>query len=295
LIEPHILERSKVERKPTTALKNDFVSSINVDDDVNVSSTKGGFVGIVTESQDSSLSGNKGHYETSISSSDPSLAGSDNSFSSTVIASDDINQQGFITVNSGSDMGGISISVNAQFTGSLVGEFDSTQYEQIGMSPDSLTVATFGIFGENGHAIITRLDKDNNFVKERKRVDIVTEQFTIDVPQNIDSNDASKGREFVTKTFNRKKLTIRDFSQSGSLVTGDIISSVPLNGHGVYHYRNVGDLTTGLENSYFNGSKQTSTTTLDGGSPVETFTTNPNTLRVSDTGRGSGEPILEVD
>ena len=36
-------------------------------------------------------------------------------------------------------------------------------------------------------------------------------------------------------------------------------------------------------------------TTLDGGSPVQTFTTNPNTLRVSDSGRGSGEPILEVD
>lgn len=295
LIEPHILERSKVQRKPTTALKNDFASSINVDDDVNVSSTKSGFVGIVTESKESNLSGNKGHYETFISSSEPTLAGSDSSYSSTVVASDDINQQGFITVNSGSDMGGISINVNAQFTGSLVGEYDSAQYEQIGMNPDSLAVAGFGLFGENGHAIITRLDKDNNFVKERKRVDIVTERYTVDVPQNIDSNDSSKGREFVTKTFNRKKLTIRDFAQSGSLVSGDVISQVPLNGHGVYHYRNVGDLTTGLENSYFNGSKQTSATTLDGGSPVETFTTNPNTLRVSDTGRGSGEPILEVD
>jgi hypothetical protein len=28
---------------------------------------------------------------------------------------------------------------------------------------------------------------------------------------------------------------------------------------------------------------------------VETFTTNPNILRVAKTGRGSGEPILEVD
>jgi hypothetical protein len=26
-----------------------------------------------------------------------------------------------------------------------------------------------------------------------------------------------------------------------------------------------------------------------------TFTTNPNTLKVSNTGRGSGEPILEVN
>jgi hypothetical protein len=28
---------------------------------------------------------------------------------------------------------------------------------------------------------------------------------------------------------------------------------------------------------------------------VETFTTNPNILRVAKTGRGSGEPILETD
>ena len=50
-----------------------------------------------------------------------------------------------------------------------------------------------------------------------------------------------------------------------------------------------------MENSFFNGSKQTSATTLDGGSPVVSFTTNPNTLKVSDSGRGSGEPILEVE
>ena len=28
---------------------------------------------------------------------------------------------------------------------------------------------------------------------------------------------------------------------------------------------------------------------------AETFVTNPNTLKVSDSGRGSGEPILEVE
>ena len=58
---------------------------------------------------------------------------------------------------------------------------------------------------------------------------------------------------------------------------------------------NTGDLTSGMENSFFNGSKQTSATTLDGSSPVQSFTTNPNTLRVNESGRGSGEPILEVE
>ena len=54
-------------------------------------------------------------------------------------------------------------------------------------------------------------------------------------------------------------------------------------------------LSTGLERSYFIGSQQTATTTPDGLPAVETFTTNPNILRVAKTGRGSGEPILEVD
>ena len=86
-------------------------------------------------------------------------------------------------------------------------------------------------------------------------------------------------------------------SQSGSAptVSGNVTEVTPLDGFFSTHYTNVGDLTSGMENSFFNGSKQTSATTLDGGSPVQTFTTNPNTLRVSDSGRGSGEPILEVD
>ena len=75
----------------------------------------------------------------------------------------------------------------------------------------------------------------------------------------------------------------------------NIVSATPLNGYFPSHYRNTGDLTSGMENSFFKGSKQTASTTLDGTSPIQTFSTNPNTLRVSDTGRGSGEPILEVD
>jgi hypothetical protein len=78
-------------------------------------------------------------------------------------------------------------------------------------------------------------------------------------------------------------------------VGGNIVQVTAVNNYSSQHYRSVEDLTGGLENSFFNGSLQTSTTTIDGGSPVQTFTTNPNTLRVSDSGRGSGEPILEVE
>jgi hypothetical protein len=50
-----------------------------------------------------------------------------------------------------------------------------------------------------------------------------------------------------------------------------------------------------MKRSFWKGSVQNSTTTPDGLDAVETFTTNPNILRVAKTGRGSGEPILEVD
>ena len=76
---------------------------------------------------------------------------------------------------------------------------------------------------------------------------------------------------------------------------GTVVQVTPLEGYLPTHNRFTSDLTTGLENSYFKGCKQTQATTLDGAPPVEIFTTNPNTLKVSDSGRGSGEPIIEIE
>jgi hypothetical protein len=68
----------------------------------------------------------------------------------------------------------------------------------------------------------------------------------------------------------------------------------PLKGYFPTHYKYKNNLYEGLQRSFFKGSVQSSTTTPDGLSAVETFTTNPNILRVANTGRGSGEPILIV-
>ena len=296
LIEPHILERSKIEHRPTSASLHNHSSTIDIYDDINVISTDNVLSGIVTASFDT-IVGSKNNFEGILDSTDsvPNLIGSNQVLNATAVVNDDSKQHGFITVSSGSDMGGISIKIDASFNTPIQGEYDSTMFNQIGMDMDSLTVAGFGVFAQNGHAIVTKLDKDNNFTKTRKRVDVITESYIVDVPQNINSSDQSMGREFVAQTFFRKKLSFRDFADSGSLAADNVVSVVPLDGYVPYHYRNVGDLTSGLENSFSNGSKQTSKTTLDGGSPVQTFTTNPNTLRVSDSGRGSGEPILQVD
>jgi hypothetical protein len=76
---------------------------------------------------------------------------------------------------------------------------------------------------------------------------------------------------------------------------GNIVEASKLNGYFPTHYIFKNNLAEGLKRSFWQGSIQTTATTPDGLDPVETFTTNPNILRVAKTGRGSGEPILEVD
>jgi hypothetical protein len=302
LIEPHILERSKLELKPTTAQNNQYNSEVDTQEDISITSDNHMILASITSSQEVSLVSNTNTFNAEVTASDDVIVTSSyDVYESEVTASDDINQTGFITVNSGSDMGGISISVDAQFTGSVQGAYDSTAYQQIGMGAESLSRLGFGLYGKDSHSIRTRLDKNNNFVKDRVKVFLLKESYSEDVPQNINSSDESLGREFVSITKYKQFVNILPFTGSdGSettdpVVAGNIVQVTPLDGNFETHYSNVGDLTSGLENSFFNGSSQTSKTTLDGGSPVVTFTTNPNTLRVSDSGRGSGEPILEVD
>ena len=97
------------------------------------------------------------------------------------------------------------------------------------------------------------------------------------------------------------KLIITPFTGSDGnpsslpIVTGSIKEVIPVKGYLPTHYKNVKDVSKGLENSKFYGSKQTANTTIDRAAPVETFATNPNTLVVNKAGRDSNEPILEVE
>jgi len=299
LIEPHILERSKTEWKRPSGEKNDYAATINVEEDVNVTSTNDQYNMVVDASLNSELSGENPQYDTTIITQDDiNLTGTRDDYSTIINTENDINLYGEITRNSGSDMGGISITIDAKFTGSIQGQYDSTAYQQIGMDPDSVSVLGFGLYGSGSHSIRTRLI-NNNFVKDRVKVYLLKESSTELVPTISGSDGGSYYRLSISENEEvvkyQNKVTILPFNASDPVVGGNIVEVTPLNGYFPSHYRNVGDLTSGMENSFFNGSKQTSATTLDGSSPVQTFTTNPNTLRVSDTGRGSGEPILEVD
>ena len=301
LIEPHILERSKVKWNKPTSEKGDYAGTIDTKEDTTIIATSEGTEVSLSIVEDVLFDVTNPQYEGTITDTEvSSLSGVRLDYSGSYRTTDDSAQYGFMTVNSGSDMGGIVFDIDAKLGSSLTGEYESDSFTQVGMDKDSITVAGFGVFGSGSHSIRTYIDVFGNTIKERVKIFNVKESYQVEVPQNINPNDESLGREFVTQTLFRNKVTILPFTGSDNLETptpsgGNIVSATPLNGYFSSHYRNVGDLTTGLENSYFRGCKQTQLTTLDGGSPVVTFTTNPNTLRVNDTGRGSGEPILIVE
>ena len=292
LIEPHMLERSKIKRVKPTAENSKIESSISIQENVFVTSSKDDYFVELNLKEQTTLVGSNDFYEAEILEAvNTSLVGTNDNYESIISASEN-----FITSG---EISGIDIEIGAEFTQSVQGEYDSTAYQQIGMEPDSLSVTGFGLYGSGSNAIITKIDKNNNFVRERAKVFLLKESFTVNIPKLVNSASLDTELESVTKF--RHKVTILPFTGSDGyesvdpLVTGSIVEVTPLNGAFPTHYKNTGDLTSGMENSFFNGAKQTSATTLDGSSPVQSFTTNPNTLKVSDSGRGSGEPILEVE
>ena len=296
LIEPHILERSKVKWSKPTATEDSLETSIDVESHTNVISTYDVVDSKIDIVNDVSIDVSNPQYDGVVTSiTDVSLNADVSKLESNIDTNTTTNQFGYMTINSGSNMGGIVFNIDAQLGSSIMGEYEAESYTQVGMDPDSISVKGFGLWGSDGNSQITKLDKFGNITKERKKVFRIKESYEVNVPQNINLSDSSLGTELVSKTLYRYKITILDWDATTPSVSGNIVEVTPLDGYLPSHYKNVGDLTTGLENSFFKGSKQTQFTTLDGGSPIVTFTTNPNTLKVSNTGRGSGEPILEVN
>ena len=296
LIEPHILERSKVKWNKPSAVNAQHEVTIDTNETTNQFASYQNINAFISTSNAIDLNVTNPQYSVEIQThGDLNLVGTNNSYNSEIDTFSTTNVFGTITTDSTKTMGGIFAPIDATITGSIRGEYDQTEFTQVGLDRDSLSVAGFGLFGSNGNVIRTYRDVWGNFIKERNKVFLIKESYTKNIPENINTLDKSLGTELISRTFYRTKVTILDWDGITPTVGGNIIEVTPLNGYFSTHYRNTGDLSTGLQNSYFNGSKQTAKTNILGGSPVQTFTTNPNILKVSDTGRGSGEPILVVD
>jgi hypothetical protein len=183
----------------------------------------------------------------------------------------------------------------------LIGEADAFSSEQIGMNPNSLANKGFGLYAENGTGIYKYYDIFGNYTQSRQSMFVVKEQYQKKISTQTGgwpTNGAQPGDsvvyEDVVNTFYRLNVSLLPFS--GSITLGNnVVEVTSINGYLPTHYKFVNNLSQGLRDSFFNGSKQTEATTPDGLPPVETFTTNPNILRVASAGRGSGEPILQVD
>lgn len=294
LIEPHFLERSKVARKKPTGDDYQQDTTIDYKNQYNVISDINQYETIVDGNLSENLTGENNQYEGIIySASLDNIFAENNQYDSLVATNDNLLQiaesyQKEVEIFSILDRGTVLGEIDLYDMNMVVGQ---SEYETIG----------FGIYAQNGYAIRNYFDENNRVVKERIKVDLITEQKRRDVVApiiKINGKGDPRGGYYLTSSFyTETRLNIQPYSGSKVINpgTGSIIAVQKVDGYLPTHYRNTSDLTRGLQNSFYRGSKNTAATTLDGSSPIETFTSNPNTLTVNKTGRNTSEPILEIE
>lgn len=295
LIEPHYLERSKTKWTKPTSEKRDYETSIDVDEDVNLTSENTQYDVVLDAEEDLTLSHQYDNYDANIDAEeDVVLISTNPQYDSSIDIDEDIEFIGtYPTYNVSVDAGVSEPTLGASIHG--------FEFEQIGMEKDSLANAGYGLYASlPATGSVTKLDIFGNLFTTREQIYLIKERYIEKVEVQTEGYPATSNNEQVKYELQdvtkfRYKVSRVAVGTTPPSVGNDIVEVTPLNGYFPTHYKYKNNLSQGLKNSFFDGSKQTATTTPDGLDPVETFTTNPNILRVADTGRGSGEPILEVD
>ena len=295
LIEPHLLERSKVKWNKPTSERGDYDSTIDAGNNVTIESSADQYLATLDTNQDVQFGFEYNNYDVSIDVDDSiDFTTSYPTYDSSIVVDDDINLIGnplMYDAEIEATLGEPLIEVTTE---------DIFSTTQIGMDKDSLNVGGFGLYAEDGVGIVSELDIFGNYTSSRQQIYKIKESYVEKVKVQTEGWPATTNNEQIKYeiqeiTNYRYKITKLPFGSNDPVVGNNVVEVTPLNGYFSSHYRNSNNLNQGLIYSFFDGSKQTAQTTPDGLSPVETFTTNPNILRVADTGRGSGEPILEVN
>ena len=337
LIEPSLLERSKIKITKPVAENILHTASINTMDSILIEMSVPTYTGSLNMNDgitfEATLPCYSGSYDIienlNITTEYPTYGGN-----YSVIGN--ITSSAFVLSNL-PNAGGIIIGIDCGLQNpTILGEVDlEDAYQQVGNDVDSPFNRGFGIVGLNGAVDRTYYDDNGNLVlTQRYNSYIITVRYTRSIPKRVPANGLSSSLFNTTKLsatdkvilekverYEKKLILIDPIDYSPSVVppafrgplqhsfyidilanlgtypykNGIITAIEPFVGLTSGHYSNTKDTARGLENSFYGGSKQTSRTTLDGTPAVETFSTNPNRLRVGPTGRGSGEPILEVD
>jgi hypothetical protein len=300
LIEPHFLERNKVKwYRPSGSISN-LEGGIIVDVDEKIEADYKSLIGIVGVLND--ISDNNGIQ---LNINTPTFNG--------IIEIDDETE---LTAESFIINGDIQYSTNELIDGSIPTFNTSTMYELnyklltefdafgnstiIGMDNNSMSNIGFGIYAPNSVANWKRFDINGNFIQSKENVFLIESEVFKSVKTQISGfpiPDSQPGDlvefDLVATPFKNYIVTLLPFPNTINQ-SGNITNIKPLDGYFPTHYKFVNNLFEGLRRSFFKGSVQTANTTPDGLPVVEIFTTNPNILRVANTGRGSGQPILTV-
>jgi hypothetical protein len=292
LIEPHFLERSKVAHKKPQGEDYQQDAEIHYSDTTHLFSENLQYKTIVDANLGEKLIGENEQYEALILDTViENITAENEQYDSLIdfnqnliIEADAFQRETLIDANLQEPT--IQTEIDLINSNVLVGQ---SNYEEIG----------FGLYAERGVALRTYYNKDGGITKERVKVNLITTQKSRDIvvfnfaPNGV--GDPRGGYRVTSSVYTETELNIQNITGSVPGVSGSIVKVIPLDGYLPTHNKFVNDLTTGMQNSYYLGSKNTAATTLDGTPPVEVFATNPNTLKVNKAGRAANEPILEVE
>ena len=298
LIEPHYLERSKIKWTKPESERNDFDTTIPTFDDVSIDSTYDYNEGELNVQEIANLESNLNNFDGIVDANNGIVLESTNpTYESTI----DYNFVDILDTEYPTYPAQGSVNIECPTGASLYGEADSFSSTQIGMDKNSLANLGYGLYAKRGNSVYRTFDDIfGNLETTGSRVSAFLVKETKAKKKKVQTGGypatTSGPVKYSTLTTFEDKYYVSLLPFSGSVSVGnDIVQVTPINGYLPTHYKFVNGLGEGLQRTFWKGSKQTLGTTPDGLSPVETFTTNPNILRVAKTGRGSGEPILEVD
>ena len=293
LIEPHYLERSKTKWKQTTAERGDYETSVDATGNIEVESTYNVHDTSISITDAVEISYQMDNYDGIIETdTNTKILIEYPTYDSLIELTDITTLEGSYPT--------YEVEIQIPSSEQLDATIDAFSSTQVGMDEKSLDIAGFGLYALNGTGSLTTLDIFGNMTSSRKQIYEVKESYIDKVSVQTEgwpatTNNEQVKYEILEITNYKYNVSIVPVGATPPSVGNTIVEVTPLNGYFPSHYRYKNNLTQGLKYSFFEGSLQTLTTTPDGLEPVETFTTNPNILRVANTGRGSGEPILEVD
>jgi hypothetical protein len=295
LIEPHYLERSKVQWNKPDAENISYVGIIDVDNDRDIQTEYNTYEAEIIENDEVVVNGEYNTLLAELNQADQTVLTADTAFYDGEF---EYITDEFIVADIPTYEGDITYELKYE----LLSELETFgKYESVGNQANSMDNLGFGLYAEDTTTIWKRYDFNSNYTESRANVYLVESERIKNVltqvsgyPRAGAAADEQVEYALVPTPFKEYVVSLLPYPDTLS-VGGNITNVTPLRGYFPTHYKYKNNLYEGLQRSFYKGSVQSSTTTPDGLSAVETFTTNPNILRVANTGRGSGEPILIVD